>query len=407
MKNNQFLSKPSSLTKNCRIINIFIILWIVSATAAFAHPGNTDSSGGHTCRTNCEKWGLSYGEYHYHNSIPETSVSGYEDGYDEGYELAYSYTSQCEEEYEWWWEGPQDFGDGYEIGIDEGHQEGLWVCYENSNEAGYELGYSDYIDDYEYDDEPYGTYDYTSYETGYAKGWAQSESEDDSDSEEFTSNSSSYDSPNVSIDGWSPKEETKELTSAYKDTLFDDGYDEGVETAEGEFLYDDDNNDLNERELVVYKKGYFAGYIEGGAGDSGQIIYYYLFQKYLLATISIGTIFSCLISFFIFKKIRQKQADKSSVKIEKTFVEIITWIISGIAITIILIFFLFTIMDKTASFELEKPKNIYSSTSIDHNCDDFDTQEDAQLFYEANGGPEEDPHDLDRDDDGMACDWNP
>lgn len=32
-----------------------------------AHPGRTDSNGGHTCYTNCEKWGLEYGEYHYHN----------------------------------------------------------------------------------------------------------------------------------------------------------------------------------------------------------------------------------------------------------------------------------------------------------------------------------------------------
>ncbi|MFJ7951303.1 YHYH domain-containing protein [Lysinibacillus sp. NPDC096418] len=34
---------------------------------ADAHPGRTDSNGGHTCRTNCEKWGLEYGEYHFHN----------------------------------------------------------------------------------------------------------------------------------------------------------------------------------------------------------------------------------------------------------------------------------------------------------------------------------------------------
>ncbi|UIO42385.1 YHYH domain-containing protein [Brevibacillus brevis] len=32
-----------------------------------AHPGRTDANGGHTCRTNCEKWGLQYGEYHFHN----------------------------------------------------------------------------------------------------------------------------------------------------------------------------------------------------------------------------------------------------------------------------------------------------------------------------------------------------
>jgi hypothetical protein len=31
-----------------------------------AHPGRTDGSGGHTCRTNCESWGLGYSEYHYH-----------------------------------------------------------------------------------------------------------------------------------------------------------------------------------------------------------------------------------------------------------------------------------------------------------------------------------------------------
>ncbi len=35
---------------------------------AFAHPGNTDSYGCHTCKTNCPKWGLSYGEYHCHNA---------------------------------------------------------------------------------------------------------------------------------------------------------------------------------------------------------------------------------------------------------------------------------------------------------------------------------------------------
>lgn len=31
-----------------------------------AHPGRTDSSGCHTCRTNCADWGLSTGDYHCH-----------------------------------------------------------------------------------------------------------------------------------------------------------------------------------------------------------------------------------------------------------------------------------------------------------------------------------------------------
>ncbi|WP_211746948.1 copper amine oxidase N-terminal domain-containing protein [Paenibacillus sp. Marseille-Q4541] len=40
---------------------------ILGSTTVSAHPGRTDSNGGHTCRTNCSKWGLSNGEYHYHN----------------------------------------------------------------------------------------------------------------------------------------------------------------------------------------------------------------------------------------------------------------------------------------------------------------------------------------------------
>lgn len=35
---------------------------------SFAHPGRTDSSGCHTCRTNCSSWGLSTGDYHCHNA---------------------------------------------------------------------------------------------------------------------------------------------------------------------------------------------------------------------------------------------------------------------------------------------------------------------------------------------------
>ena len=42
------------------------LLILLAAPTAVAHPGNTDSSGGHTCRTNCPSWGYSYGEYHYH-----------------------------------------------------------------------------------------------------------------------------------------------------------------------------------------------------------------------------------------------------------------------------------------------------------------------------------------------------
>ncbi|MFG6179654.1 excalibur calcium-binding domain-containing protein, partial [Halomonas sp. THAF12] len=39
----------------------------------------------------------------------------------------------------------------------------------------------------------------------------------------------------------------------------------------------------------------------------------------------------------------------------------------------------------------------------DKNCGDFSTQEDAQAFFEAAGGPEQDPHRLDGDGNGFAC----
>ena len=43
----------------------------------------------------------------------------------------------------------------------------------------------------------------------------------------------------------------------------------------------------------------------------------------------------------------------------------------------------------------------------DRDCGDFATQAAAQAFYLANGGPGSDPHRLDADGDGRACDSNP
>lgn len=49
------------------------LVCFVFSSASYAHPGRTDARGGHTCRTNCEKWGLEYGEYHYHNGSSSSS----------------------------------------------------------------------------------------------------------------------------------------------------------------------------------------------------------------------------------------------------------------------------------------------------------------------------------------------
>ncbi len=40
----------------------------------------------------------------------------------------------------------------------------------------------------------------------------------------------------------------------------------------------------------------------------------------------------------------------------------------------------------------------------DRNCEDFDSQGAAQDFFESEGGPEDDPNRLDADNDGQACD---
>ncbi|GAB7053587.1 MULTISPECIES: YHYH domain-containing protein [unclassified Paenibacillus] len=63
-----------------KTIMIIVLLCFPFASIANAHPGRTDQNGGHTCRTNCEKWGLKYGEYHYHNGGNNSSRSSSSSG---------------------------------------------------------------------------------------------------------------------------------------------------------------------------------------------------------------------------------------------------------------------------------------------------------------------------------------
>ena len=61
-----------------RFISFFVLmlaLFFLPFQTIDAHPGRTDANGGHTCRTNCEKWGLQYGQYHYHNGGGGSSTS--------------------------------------------------------------------------------------------------------------------------------------------------------------------------------------------------------------------------------------------------------------------------------------------------------------------------------------------
>ena len=52
-------------------------------------------------------------------------------------------------------------------------------------------------------------------------------------------------------------------------------------------------------------------------------------------------------------------------------------------------------------------RSFLNSGEEDKDCKDFRTQREAQLFFEANGGPSSDPHNLDRDGDGRVCESLP
>jgi Excalibur calcium-binding domain len=326
-----------------RIICLFILLFFSSISQKVeAHPGDTDSNGGHTCYTNCGDWELEYGEYHYHDTNAPTG-DYFQQGYDDGYELAYSYTSQCEEDYEWWWEGSNSYGEGYENGIDDGHYDGLEVCFEESHQIGSDSGRYDLENGNEYDEIPYESYvDEASYGKGYAEGWAEAESE---------------------------QEQEIQMTSTDEST-----FGEEIELSEDET---NSATESNEDSSVSNDKFQFNG---------GLVVVFIVGLLILMAWIN--------------KRIKER-----GYFLPKRVKEILPVISVTAAIIVMWLSSYYGKSNETSSY-YEEDENPYSETSIDHNCSDFDTQEDAQLFFEANG-PDEDPHDLDRDGDGKACDWNP
>lgn len=85
------------------LLSIFSMVWFFSlANIVNAHSGRTDSSGGHTCRTNCSSYGLDYGEYHYHGgSVISTPPPPPQTWSFEG-KTYYSYSAylQAQEDYE-------------------------------------------------------------------------------------------------------------------------------------------------------------------------------------------------------------------------------------------------------------------------------------------------------------------
>lgn len=58
-----------------RFVTLALIPSIIIAGISHAHPGRTDASGCHTCRTNCAKYGLKDGEYHCHGAPAQPSAT--------------------------------------------------------------------------------------------------------------------------------------------------------------------------------------------------------------------------------------------------------------------------------------------------------------------------------------------
>lgn len=145
-------------------IYISILLLLVTffqSLTTYAHPGNTDGNGGHTCRTNCPKWGLNYGEYHYHydDSSSSSSSSSYdstiideeikimsEQEYNDGYSLGLSQGKlayQNSQSYEYYMDygyGTDEYYNGHKKGFEDGFEKAKIVA---TIEKGKEEGYSD------------------------------------------------------------------------------------------------------------------------------------------------------------------------------------------------------------------------------------------------------------------------
>lgn len=77
-----------------------------------------------------------------------------------------------------------------------------------------------------------------------------------------------------------------------------------------------------------------------------------------------------------------------------------TKIILGCGIFIVIIIFVGYLIFRNS-------KSFYNTESGDYDCSDFSTQKEAQKFFEAEGGPQKDYHNLDKDGDGVACESLP
>ena len=59
-----------------RCVKLVLLVVVLTATPAFAHPARTAADGCHFCRTNCDKWGEVAGERHCHGQPSRVRQNG-------------------------------------------------------------------------------------------------------------------------------------------------------------------------------------------------------------------------------------------------------------------------------------------------------------------------------------------
>jgi len=128
------------------LILVIPITLLSLSQEVIAHPGNTDDFGKHTCRTNCGKWGLEYGEYHGHDGGDSSSTSS-----SGGTSIDSTYPDEFplmnEQELEIYYEELQN--DGFDIGYEDGYNDEKFIDFHdeiyaqlsNAEYSWYEVGY--------------------------------------------------------------------------------------------------------------------------------------------------------------------------------------------------------------------------------------------------------------------------
>ncbi len=256
----------------------------------FGHPGRTDSSGGHTCRTNCEKWGLKNGEYHYHSGGGNSSSSSSGGSSSTGATTPKPDYTQA------------DVDEGHEAGKEKGYEDGyagrkLTVeinsknkSYQKGYTSGYEAGYAEGVEKIREEDTKKGKEaGKTNGKTAARNGEAIEVTANHSKSEDWNhayamAFSEAYEKEEFIIQlekngfdfGYTleeinyPKdiEDEDDLKEIYQ-TFYNKGYKKRMEEEESKYfdlgykfgyqLADRNSTDIDERFLISYDKGYKKG----------------------------------------------------------------------------------------------------------------------------------------------------